>query len=832
MRRAPVPSLRPRLDLCIPTGVELGEGQRILVVENKARTAEPLVRKLTTRRMNVLRLSARLTPAEIGAKLSGWLAEGPIAGVYFLPALEIEPKLADMSIQDWQTGLEERLYSLYAIMKALPEETFLVCATRLGGLHGYSVEGASAPMGGAVSGFAKAVAHEREQAFVKIVDFEASATPAVIAARLIDETLQDPGALEIGWENDLRYGIATLEQPLPAEKNFTLEQGSVFLVSGGSGGIIRPIVEDLARATQGTFYLLDRVPLPAADDPDILRLANDRAGLKNELISRLSRDGKKPTPVQVEGALFGIERSATTLQTLGIIKQLGGTAHYLACDVTNPVLIDEAIQKIKAAEGHIDAFLHAAGMERSRKLEMKPIEEFRLVVSVKADGFFNLFKAMEARDMLPRGIVFFSSVAGRFGNSGQTDYAAANDLLCKITSAIRNQYPGLKAVAIDWSAWGGVGMATRGNIPTLMKMAGIDLVPPEQAAPMVRAELLASTGEAIIAGSLGALLEAHSPHGGMDLVKADSALRTGQPVHSMLSHVADFDLNRGLTLEAELDPKTQPYLYDHSMNGIPVLPGVMGIEGFSVAAKHIGSVLASNKDGLDVGKLEDIHFLAAFKFYRKEPRRVTWLARAVREQDGLVVYVTLESSRLMKTGAEKHMQHFSGKVHLKLHEPESQEVSTNIPNWNGSYTVQAEDIYHLYFHGPAFQVLEGVQRSGENVLGKLNKKLPAFTNGEHALLSTPTLVELCFQTAGIWEIGKTGIMALPRSIESLTLYRQNVNGAAIYAEVKPFRSGNGELYFDARVVNSKGRLYLELKEYRTTPLPVTVEPTLLAPLRS
>ena len=273
------------------------------------------------------------------------------------------------------------------------------------------------------------------------------------------------------------------------KRTSSCKQGSVFLISGGSGGIIRPIVEDLARATHGTFYLLDRVPLPAADDPDILRLASDREGLKNELITRLTRDGKKPTPVQVEGALFGIERSATTLQTLAIIEQLGGKAHYLACDVTDPALIDEAIQKIKEAEGHIDAFLHAAGMERSRKLEMKPIEEFRLVVSVKADGFFNLFKAMQTKGMLPRGMVFFCSVAGRFGNSGQTDYAAANDLMCKVASAMRNQYPELKTVAIDWSAWGGVGMATRGNIPTLMKMAGIDLVPPEQAAPMVRAEL-------------------------------------------------------------------------------------------------------------------------------------------------------------------------------------------------------------------------------------------------------------------------------------------------------------------------------------------------------
>ncbi len=256
-------------------------------------------------------------------------------------------------------------------------------------------------------------------------------------------------------------------------------------------------------------------------------------------------------------------------------------------------------------------------MERSRKLEMKPPEEFRLVVSVKADGFFNLFKAMEAKDILPRGMVFFSSVAGRFGNSGQTDYAAANDLLCKIASVSATRYPEIKAVAIDWSAWGGVGMATRGNIPTLMKMAGIDMVPPEQAAPMVRAELLASRGEAIIAGSLGALLEERCPNAGMDLARADNALRAGQPIHAMLSHVTGFDLNQGLTLEAELDPKAQPFLYDHTLKGIPVLPGVMGIEGFSVAAKHIGSVLASGNAGLEVDRLEDIHFLAAFKFYRQ-----------------------------------------------------------------------------------------------------------------------------------------------------------------------------------------------------------------------
>ena len=57
---------------------------------------------------------------------------------------------------------------------------------------------------------------------------------------------------------------------------------------------------------------------------------------------------------------------------------------------------------------------------------------------------------------------------GVFGNGGQTDYSAANDFLCKSISNFRTTRPQTRGIAIDWTAWGGIGMAARGSIPAIM----------------------------------------------------------------------------------------------------------------------------------------------------------------------------------------------------------------------------------------------------------------------------------------------------------------------------------------------------------------------------
>jgi hypothetical protein len=374
-------------------------------------------------------------------------------------------------------------------------------------------------------------------------------------------------------------------------------------------------------------------------------------------------------------------------------------------------------------------------------------------------------------------------------------------------------------------------MSSRGSLPELMRRAGIDMVHPDDAVPLVRAELLAgSQGEVVLAGSLGILLKPRYPESGLDLKLANCALTEGEPVHVMLSRVTGLDLYQGIKLEVELDPSQEPFLKDHSLNGIPVLPGVMGIEGFSIAAMHIASCLGTRAQGFHVSGLEDVQFLAPFKFYRGEPRRVTWLAQVIRESSGLVAQVILESTLISRIRPAEKVVHFKGRVYLEPTDQKPSHVAVTPPTWKKSQSLDREEIYRLYFHGPSFQVLDAVQSSGDRVLGRLSQQLPPITSAASILLTTPLLIELVLQTAGVWEIGKTGVLSLPVSIRKIDLYQSEINGEQIFAEVQPIEDGD-TLRFNARVVDQLGQVYLELQDYRTAPLPYAAEEKLVEPLR-
>ncbi len=814
-RRVPLPVLRPPLSLCKSTGVSLNGGRRVVVMPDAGCVADALAQMLHSKGVEVLRLDRTQTAEALTATLNSWVAAGPIDGIYWLPALDHEGDLRKMDLATWHQAIGIRLKSLYVTMRVVYEQiakpgTFFVSATRLGGQHGYDDAGAFAPLGGSVTGFTKTYKRERMEAHVKTVDFEVGRAPQEIAALLIEETLRDPGAVEIGYKQGLRWTIGVGERSaVDGQAGMPLDENTVFLITGAAGSIVSAITADLAAASGGTFYLLDLVPEPDPANPDLKRFSTDREGLKRDLFARIQARGERATPALVEKELAALERTQAALAALEAVRAAGGTAHYFSVNLTDAEAVAKVIAQVRERSGCIDVLLHAAGIERSRALAEKDSREFDLVFDVKSDGFFYLLHAIA--DMPLGATVAFSSIAGRFGNPGQTDYSSANDLLCKITSSFRTTRPGTRGIAIDWTAWGGIGMASRGSIPKVMEAAGIDMLPPEAGVCVIRRELTAggTRGEVVIGQRLGALLKEWDPTGGIDTGAEAFALQpeaVGQG--PMIGKIASMGLYSGLTIETTLDPKTQPFLYDHQIDGTPVLPGVMGIEAFAEAARHL-------LPDWHIAAVENIDFRAPFKFYKQEPRTLTVEAIIHQENSDLVANCRLIGRRTLPNHPEPQTTvHFTGWVRLT----KTPAAVISGPTVKLSeQTISGADIYRLYFHGPAYQVLERASWDGHRMIGLMAKNLP--DNHQPVNLPTqmsPRLVELCFQTAGLWEIATQGRMGLPLHVDQVSTHRDPPADKRLYAVVTPDPVHEA---FDARVLDETGAEYVHLRGYRTVATP-------------
>ena len=821
-RRVPVPQLRPSLAICKRTAITLGPGRRVVLMPDNAGVAKELRAKLESMGVEVLWVDgAPDANAHIG-QLKTWLAAGPVHGVYWLPGLDHEGPIDALDLSTWREALYRRVKLLYATMRTLYEQiasagTFLVSATQLGGQHGYDNAGAAAPLGGAVTGFTKAYKRERNETLVKAVDFEPGRAPSEIAESLIQETLRDPAVVEIGYKQEQRWTIGLEEQPAAdGQPGLTLDSKTVFLITGAAGSIVSAITSDLAAASGGTFYLLDVVPKPDPANPDLKRFVSDKDSLKRELFARIQGRGERATPALVEKELAALERAVAAQAAIDAVTTAGGTAHYFSANLTDPDAITKVIQQVRQRSGRIDVMLHAGGIERSHFLPDKEPGEFDLVFDIKCDGFFNLLHAIG--DMPLGATVVFSSIAGRFGNAGQTDYSSANDLLCKVTSSFRTYRPQTRGIAIDWTAWGRIGMASRGSIPKMMELAGIDMLPPEAGIPVIRRELTTggTRGEVVIAERLGVLLKEWDPDGGIDHWLVD-APASGPMLETLTTN------GEGAACEVRLDPAVQPFLHDHQIEGTPVLPGVMGVEAFVEAA-------ARQFPDWHVYAVENVDFFSPFKFYRSEPRTVTTRTCVRSSNNETIVDCQLIGSRTLPHQTEPQVTtHFTGRVRLVRELPQA--VSTRPLGVPTGQVVEADTIYRVYFHGPAYQVLERAWWDGARMVGLMTAGLPP--NHHPVDLKTvmaPRLIELCFQTAGLWDLGIQGRMCLPQHFEEVRLERSpdRVEGR-LYAIATPDPAKGS---FDVQVLDEAGNRYLRLAGYRTIPLPGGTDAEALRGLQS
>ncbi len=828
-RRIPVPSLRPGVSKCRPTGVQL-DGARVVVMLDEGGVGAALVKLLSAAGATPLEVQPGLATEDLVAQIGAWHNDAPIDGVYWLAALDDDGDLAEYDLERWREALRRHVKALYATMRHLYDASpFLVSATRLGGYHGYDDAGATNPLGGPVVGFTKSYKKERPEALVKAVDVAVSRKTKAIAEWLIEETTADPGCVEIGRVDGRRFGVAFVESPFPerddhgaapAGAGMELGPDSVFVITGAAGSIVSAITADLAAASGGTFHLLDLTPTPDAADADLAAFRSDRNSLKVTIAERMKAAGEHATPVAIERELARFERLEAALTAVQAVEAVGGTAHYHCVDLTDADAVAAAIDQVRERNGRIDVLLHAAGLEISRNLPDKEPREYDLVFDVKSDGWFNLFHS--AQDLPIGATVVFSSVAGRFGNQGQTDYSAANDLLCKITSHLRRTRPDTRAIALDWTAWGGIGMATRGSIPKIMEMAGVQMLPPEAGVAWIRRELVSSAdrGEVIVAGTLGMMAAEYDEGGGIDPdALVDGA--TGPMIGDVTMSVHD-----GVVVHTALDPTVQPFLNDHRIDGTPVLPGVMGMEAFAEAARLVAP-------DHRVVAVEDVTFAAPLKFYRDEPR--TLIVQAVVRPDGddpdggLVAECRLSAERrLPGSDQPQRTVHFTGRVRLASSAPVGETAPR--PGEPSGPTIDAARVYSFYFHGPAYQVVSSAWRAGDTSVAALADSLPDnHVPSGLSVLTAPRLVELCFQSAGLWQAGREDQLALPMRVGRASVLADPASATgglhAVAHEVVPG-------VFDCVVVDADGTVVVRLDGYETIALPAPIPDDVAADLHA
>ena len=102
--------------------------------------------------------------------------------------------------------------------------------------------------------------------------------------------------------------------------------------------------------------------------------------------------------------------------------------------------------------------------------------------------------------------------------------------------------------------------------------------------------------------------------------------------------------------------------------------------------------------------------------------------------------------------------------------------------------------------------------------------------GEKPLAIAPRLIELCFQTAGLWEIAVQHRMGLPRHVDQVSFYRTPASSAGPLFAVVTAHPAEGS--FDADVVDGAGTRYLHVSGYRTVVFRENVDARVFTPAQA
>jgi len=154
-------------------------------------------------------------------------------------------------------------------------------------------------------------------------------------------------------------------------------------------------------------------------------------GIGRAVVELLAGDG-------MQVVFFYRDNAAAAQEVLATTTNAGGRCEALQVDVSDADAVSAAVDQVVESQGRIDLLVNNAGIVRDNLLGMLEDDDIRAVLDTNVVGAFNVTRAV-ARHMISKRsgrIVNLSSVAAGKGGRGQSNYAASKGAIEAFTRAM------------------------------------------------------------------------------------------------------------------------------------------------------------------------------------------------------------------------------------------------------------------------------------------------------------------------------------------------------------------------------------------------------------
>jgi NAD(P)-dependent dehydrogenase (short-subunit alcohol dehydrogenase family) len=699
----------------------------------------------------VLLPSLEATEGPLAAIGEGGEPMGPLASRDGLVGLVLlSPSVASLPVwEEAEHAHHVRAFALASLAvpalsdMAKASGAFCVTVTRMDGAFGLSQTADVSPLQGGLAALPKTLLRECPAISCRALDVSPAIAETEQTAKRVAGLCLSRGALEVGLDIDQNVTLV-MEDAEALDGAVALSPGDAVVVSGGARGVTAAVALELAKAHRPHLFLLGRSPLPEPE-PAWLASLEAESAIKKALLGQAVAEGKRLTPKVLEQSYQRIQKSRELTRNLRQMKETGASVTYLSVDARDGEAIAKLFASIRQEAGPIRMLIHAAGVIEDKRIAEKSVDSFRKVYETKVKGLHAALSALEADEL--RYLVLFSSVSGRTGNTGQVDYAMANEVLNKVARQQAVLRPSCHVMSLNWGPWDG-GMV-KPALKRMFESKGIALIGLQAGARAMLDEMRSGNRDAIEVIFGSAFEDAAQPTPPAGGSGSSVGARNGHASASVAPAVpAGPQPSLPLLAKRVLDVESHPVLLDHVVGGRPIVPVALMMEWLGHAAVH-------GNPGLQIVGYDDLRVMRALALVPDAAPLTMQLRGGKASKEGKGLYRA--PLTLWSEAADGTMS-----LHAKA-DAILGSVRAKAPDWRmpaglttTSYPLPMEAMYRqVLFHGPALQGMTSVK--GHSARGMEFEVRPEDAPSAWMIkplrrrwLHAPLAMDCAFQAAILW----------------------------------------------------------------------------------